>query len=153
MIRVGLDSNILIYFAGIVRRAEDEAKIAVVRKMIDRIGRAATLIAPAQALGEVFTVMRRTRISANDARTTVMEFVGAFGGVGSGPATLLAAADLAVDHKLQLWDALIVTAATEAGCSILLSEDMQHGFVTRGLTIVNPLAEGGHPRLAALLDA
>ena len=31
-------------------------------------------------------------------------------------------------------------------------EDMQHGFVTRGVAVVNPLAEPRHPELAALLD-
>jgi len=31
-------------------------------------------------------------------------------------------------------------------------EDMQHGFVTRGVAVVNPLAAPRHPELAALLD-
>jgi predicted nucleic acid-binding protein len=35
---------------------------------------------------------------------------------------------------------------------LLLSEDMQHGFVSRGMTVVNPFAEPTHPKLAALLD-
>jgi hypothetical protein len=34
---------------------------------------------------------------------------------------------------------LIVTAAAEAGCALLLSEDMPDGFLTRGLTVINPL--------------
>ena len=32
-----------------------------------------------------------------------------------------------------------------------MSEDMQHGFTIRGLTIINPLIEPVHPKLAALL--
>jgi hypothetical protein len=31
-------------------------------------------------------------------------------------------------------------------------EDMQHGFVTHGVAVVNPLAGPRHPELAALLD-
>jgi len=46
----------------------------------------------------------------------------------------MAAADLMVDHKLQYRDALIVTAAAEAGCTLLLSNDQPH------------------PKLKALLD-
>jgi predicted nucleic acid-binding protein len=38
------------------------------------------------------------------------------------------------------YDTLVVTAAIEAGCSTLLSEDMQDGRVVQGLTIVNPFA-------------
>lgn len=34
---------------------------------------------------------------------------------------------------------------------MLLSEDMQHGFVTRGLRVVNPLAEVVHPKLAGVI--
>ena len=41
--------------------------------------------------------------------------------------------------KLSLYHAMIVAAALEAGCDMLLSEDMQDGFVVDGrLTVVNP---------------
>jgi len=36
------------------------------------------------------------------------------------------------------YDTLVVTAAIESGCSILLSEDMQDGRIIQGLTIMNP---------------
>jgi predicted nucleic acid-binding protein len=52
-----------------------------------------------------------------------------------------AALDLARDHGLAFYDALIVAAAIEAGCDTLFSEDMQHGRVIAGLTIVNPFLE------------
>jgi predicted nucleic acid-binding protein len=51
----------------------------------------------------------------------------------------------------QFWDAMILSAAADAGCTLLLSEDMQNGFVARGVTVVNPLADAPHPRLAGLL--
>jgi hypothetical protein len=35
---------------------------------------------------------------------------------------MLAAADLATDHQLGLWDAVILSAASKAGCRLLLSE-------------------------------
>jgi len=38
------------------------------------------------------------------------------------------------------YDSLVVTGAIEAGCSALLSEDLQDGRVIQGLTIVNPFA-------------
>ncbi|MFT3967765.1 MAG: PIN domain-containing protein [Sphingobium sp.] len=152
MTRVALDSNILAYLAGVSRSAEDEAKITRIRDLIGRLGDAASLIAPAQTLGELFVVLCRAGASADDARAILLEFSEAFGTSASEMRTALAAADLVVDHKLQFWDALIVTAAAEAGCTLLLSEDMQNGFVTRGLTIVNPLGADTHPKLSALLD-
>ena len=152
MSRIALDSNILAYLAGVSRHPEDDAKITIVPDFIGRLGDVASLLAPAQALGELFIVLRRGGASAGEARAILLEFSGAFGTSASEARTVLAATDLVVDHKLQFWDALIVTAAAEAGCSLLLSEDMQHGFVTRGLTIINPLARPLHPKLAALLE-
>jgi predicted nucleic acid-binding protein len=151
MIRIALDSNILAYLAGVSRSAEDDGKIARVRALIGRLGDTASLIAPAQTLGELFVVLRRSGASAEEARAILLEFADAFGTAASETKTAIAAADLAVDHKLQFWDALIVTASAEAGCTLLLSEDMQHGFVTRGLTIVDPLRADVHPRLAAAM--
>ena len=153
MTRVALDSNILAYLAGVSRSADDEPKIVRVRELIGRLGNNASLIAPTQTLGELFVVLRRGGASPQEARAILLEFSEAFGTAASETRTALAAADLVVDHKLQFWDALIVTAAAEAGCTLLLSEDMQDGFVTRGLTIVDPLCEDTHPKLAALLAA
>jgi predicted nucleic acid-binding protein len=152
MTRVALDTNILAYLAGVSRSAADEDKIAQIRQVVARLSQAVSLIAPTQTLGELFVVLRRSGASAEDARTILLEFAQAFGTAASETRTVLAASDLVVDHKLQFWDSLIVTAAADAGCSVLLSEDMHNGFVTRGLTIVDPLRSDPHPRLASLLE-
>lgn len=50
-----------------------------------------------------------------------------------------AALALAARHGFAFYDALIVASALEAGCAMLLSEDMQDGQVVEGrLTIRNP---------------
>ena len=152
MTRVALDTNILAYLAGVSRDAHDDAKIDQVRELIGRLGDKVSLVAPAQTLGELFVVLRRSGASAEEARAILLEFSESLASSPSETRTALAAADLVVDHKLQFWDALIVTASAEAGCLLLLSEDMQHGFVTRGLTVINPLSEAVHPKLAALLE-
>ena len=46
--------------------------------------------------------------------------------------------ELANRHKLQIYDAFILAAAATAGCDTLYSEDMQNGFVWRGVEVVNP---------------
>jgi predicted nucleic acid-binding protein len=55
--------------------------------------------------------------------------------------------DLMLDHGLAVWDAIILATAAEAGCRVLLSEDMQDGFTWGGVTIVNPFASPPHPLL------
>jgi predicted nucleic acid-binding protein len=150
MTRVALDSNVLAYLAGVSRSAEDETKITKARSLIRRLADQVSLIAPAQAMGELFVVLRRSGAAADEARAILMEFAEAFGTSASEVDSILAGADLVVDHKLQFWDALILTATANAGCTMLLSEDMQSGFVTRGVTIINPFSTPLHPKLAAL---
>jgi predicted nucleic acid-binding protein len=150
MTRVALDSNILAYLAEVERVEADDAKIQGTKALLRSL-RNVSLVAPVQALGELFVVLRKSGASPADARLIVQRFAENFSCPASQRETALAAADLAVDHKLQYWDAMIVSAAVDAGCILLLSEDMQHGFVTRGLTIVNPLAEEPHPKLAAIM--
>jgi predicted nucleic acid-binding protein len=151
MMRVALDSNILAYFAQVKRVEADEAKIRRTKALL-RSFRNVSLVAPVQALGELFVVLRKSGASPIDARLIVQRFADGFATPASERATALAAADLVVDHKLQFWDAMIASAAADAGCTLLLSEDMHHGFVTRGLTIANPFADPVHPRLAALFS-
>lgn len=152
MTRIALDTNILVYLAGVGRTVADEEKVGRIRTILRSLASTATLVAPAQTLGELFVVLRRYALSPEEARAILIEFSGMFAASPSESRTALAAADLVVDHKMQFWDALILTAAIDAGCSVLLSEDMQHGFVTRGLTVVNPLASEMHPKLAVLID-
>ena len=56
--------------------------------------------------------------------------------------------------RLGYWDAMLVTAARDAGCSVLLSEDMQDGARHGALEIVNPFGGAGpSERLQALFSA
>jgi len=41
-------------------------------------------------------------------------------------------------HSVSWWDAVIVAAAQSMGCSILLTEDLQHGHVFGEVRVVNP---------------
>jgi predicted nucleic acid-binding protein len=51
---------------------------------------------------------------------------------------VLAAIDLHRLRQISFWDALVVRAAKEGGCSVLYSEDLQHGQSVDGVRIVNP---------------
>ena len=66
---------------------------------------------------------------------------------------LQAALDLHVDHQLRIWDALVLAVAAEHRCRILLSEDLQHGFTWRGVTVVNPFAAQPHPLFEQMLPS
>jgi len=46
----------------------------------------------------------------------------------------------------------MISVASETGCRLLLSEDLQDGFTWRGVTIANPFAAQQHPLLGSLLN-
>lgn len=52
--------------------------------------------------------------------------------------THLRALGISKRYGFSIWDGLIVATAAEARCSVLLSEDMQHGQVIDGVRIENP---------------
>lgn len=51
---------------------------------------------------------------------------------------ILASIDLHRLHGLSFWDALVVRAAKQAGCGVLLTEDLQDGREIDGVRIVDP---------------
>ncbi len=54
--------------------------------------------------------------------------------------TSLRAIDIKRQYRYSFWDSLIIASALENNCTLLYSEDMQHGQVSDGtLTIHNPL--------------
>jgi len=48
------------------------------------------------------------------------------------------ALDLVERYRFSVYDSLIVAAAIRAGCTVLHTEDLQHGQRINGLTITNP---------------
>ncbi|MBN9463255.1 MAG: PIN domain-containing protein [Burkholderiales bacterium] len=55
-------------------------------------------------------------------------------------ATMARARAIQARHRLAWWDALVVAAAHEQGCAVLLTEDLQDGALIDGVRIRNPFA-------------
>lgn len=145
--RVALDTNVLAYAEGINGAGHRD----VVLNLIQKLPQEATVI-PVQVLGELFNVLVRKAGKSRDvARTALLSWRDTFPVVETSPDVLLTAADLAVDHQFGIWDAVILSAASHAGCRLLISEDLQEGFTWAGVTIVNPFALPRHALLDALL--
>jgi predicted nucleic acid-binding protein len=83
------------------------------------------------------TVTRKLQVDARVARRKV-ELLAEFDVATPDVADILAAIDLHRLHGLSFWDALILRAAKQAGCSIVFSEDMQDTREIDGVRIVNP---------------
>jgi len=102
-------------------------------------------------LGEFFNVLRRkTRRDPAAAGLIVRAWQDMFAVMPTTEMVLSRGMDVAIAHGLAIWDAVILAAASEAGCRLLLSEDMHDGFTWGGVTIVNPFAPSPHKLLEEL---
>lgn len=144
---VAIDTNVLAYAEGL----NDASKKAAALAVLEALPPESTFL-PVQVLGELFTVLvRKARRSHADAAEAVLSWGDAFPSIESSGNVLLAALSLAHVHGLSAWDALVLSAAADARCRLLLSEDLQEGFMWQGVTVVNPFRADLHPLLAALL--
>ena len=144
--RVALDTNVLAYAEGVNGIATKKTVLELLDKIPQNL-----VVLPVQALGELFHLLvRKAGRSPAEARQAILGWRNAYALVETSPDVLLAALDLTV-RQFSIWDAVILCAAAEADCHLLLSEDMQDGFVWRGVTVVNPFAKPKHPQLEALL--
>jgi predicted nucleic acid-binding protein len=128
------DTNILIY-------ADDDdtpAKQRLASDLIAEHRRLGTGVVSVQVLQEYFvTITRKLGDDPRIARRKV-ELLAEFDVVVTNVVDILAAIDIHLVHGFSFWDALIVRCAKQAGCSVLLTEDMQDAREIDGVRIVNP---------------
>jgi predicted nucleic acid-binding protein len=141
LIRIALDSNILVYAAGIDRAAADAEKIKTIQGMIPRLARLTDTLISTQAMGETYNIALKAKMERAAAKQASLLLCRVFPTSAPSFNDFTTAIDLAAEHKLQIWDSLILAHAAASACDYLLSEDMQDGFVWRGLTILNPLTD------------
>ncbi len=126
--------------------ADDQASPAKQRRALELLAehrRQSTGVVSLQVLQEYFvTVTRKLNVDARVGRRKV-ELLSEFDVAMPDVADILEAIGLHRLHGINFWDALIVRSAKQAGCSILLSEDMQGQGEIDGIQIVNPFSALG----------
>ena len=129
-----VDTNVLVYLFD----SDSPHKQALARRLLD--AEADNVVLSTQVLGEFYVTV--TRKLANPlvpalARQAVDELC-AFQVQPLHAELVRAAAGRSGSSKLSYWDALIVETAINAGATVLLTEDLQHGQVFDHPRIVNP---------------
>ncbi|HVK88692.1 MAG TPA: PIN domain-containing protein [Kofleriaceae bacterium] len=137
--RVFIDTNVLVY-------ADDPSGGVKRDRAIDVLSALVTderAVLSTQVLQEYFVVAtRKVGLAPEQARRRV-EVLSKLDVVVVRPELIVAAIDLHRLHSISFWDALVVRAASVAGCACILSEDLNGGQSIDGVTIVNPFAPGG----------
>lgn len=145
--RIALDTNVLVYFddeADVVRRA-------AVRQVVARLP-ADSVVIPAQVMAEFARVLlHKQGYSPSEVQSLLTRWSKAYEVVETSLGIIASAVDLNSEYPISFWDAVVLSSATSANCQILLTEDMDHGWMWSGVTIVNPFEEPMHPLLEQAL--
>lgn len=148
--RFTLDTNILIY--SVDSQAGWQQHVAA--QIIERAALADCWLT-LQSLSEFYAASTRKRLAApKQAAEVVNVWLDMFPILPASETAVRRAVALASIGRASYWDGLLVATAAEAGCTVLLTEDMTDGDTLQGVRILNPFADGGlAPAAHALLAA
>ena len=137
MTLVFVDTKVLI-------SAEDGAEADKQHRALDwieRLWRARSGRLSTQVLNEFYVNVTRKLKPAmpqGDARARVRRYAAGWNPWQIDHATVETAWAMEARHGLQYWDCLVLAAAQHSGCTLVLSEDMQHEGLYGAVQVINP---------------
>lgn len=139
-----IDTNVLVY----ADSADAADKQGVATTLIADHLRAGTGVISTQVLHEfVDAAIRKLALPLDLVRARVRLY-SRFETVNASSAAVLDALDLHALHQVSIWDALMLQAARQSGCVVVLTEDLQAGASIAGVRIVNPFEDALPPPVA-----
>ena len=131
-----VDTNVLVY----ARDASEPAKQPAAERWLRLLWATRAGRVSSQVLNEYYSVVTeklRPGLGRDEARADVRNLM-AWAPLPTDGAVVEGAWTVQDRYRLSWWDSLIVSAAQVAGCAWLLTEDIQHGQVLDGVTVVDP---------------
>lgn len=132
--KIFIDTNILVYALD-EHNMEKQQKCRRLLKSItqDNLGVIST-----QVLQEFYVVAtKKLKVAPLAAKDIITSFE-RFEIIVTTPQLIKDAIDVSIINMISFWDALIVTSAEYAKCGMVLTEDLNHGQIFRGVKIKNP---------------
>ena len=131
-----IDTNVLVYRYD----SRDPVKQLRAQELVKSGIENQTAVVSAQVLGEFFTTVTRKiqiPLSTEEAQAAV-DLISTLKVVALDLALVRRAISTQIRYGISYWDALIVAAAESAGCTRILSEDLNPGQAYNGVVVVNP---------------
>lgn len=135
--RVFLDTNIFVYSFDLRDLRKRDLALDLIHKTSD----ASTARISYQVVQEFVNVATKkfsNPLKSSDARMYVESIMSPMWHVNSSLGLAIKALGIQERWSYSFYDSMIIASAIEAGCSILYSEDLQHGQTIEGLRIINP---------------
>lgn len=131
--KVFLDSNVILYSYS--KTELDKNQIAN-----DLIFSLNEILISTQVINEVTNILyKKFKLDTISIEDAILEIHNNLNVVNFSFTTQIKALKIKEKYKLQYYDCLIIATALENGCTILYSEDMQHGqIIENQLKIINP---------------
>lgn len=131
-----IDTNVLVYAEASDEPVKQSAALALLKQLYD--GNWGVL--STQVLQEYCHVaLKKLKLPAQHIRAQ-LDLYEQFEIVQVTPTLIRAGLDLHQTRSVGFYDALIVSSAQVAGCSVLFSEDLNAGKTMAGVRIINPFA-------------
>jgi predicted nucleic acid-binding protein len=132
-----LDANVLVYTVD----ASNSIKQQRAQEVVSTLGRSGKGCLSVQVLGEFYRASTQRipeKLPRPLAARVVQAWLDTWLTLPTTVAVLRAAAPIASEHQLQIWDAVICATATLNDIPYILSEDMQNRQLIDGVQILNP---------------
>lgn len=130
------DTNVLVYLFD----SGSPDKQMRAREILQRTAKDGNAVLSTQVLEEFFVTITRKLAVPVDEKTAeqAVRELSILPVVTTDLPMILGAVSRSRRMHISFWDSLIMEAALASGASILLSEDLQHGFTFDGVQIENP---------------
>ncbi len=136
--KVFFDSNILVY----AYDKNEPEKGAIAKQLIREHGTDGNLVLSTQVMQEFYVTVTKIgkHMLPKEEAADIVNDLAEFPLIQVTKEIIMRAMKRHQTRGFSFWDSLIVEAALQAGCSTLLSEDMQDGFVIDAMQIHNPFS-------------
>lgn len=134
--RVFVDTNVLVYS----RDTTEPDKHAIATQLMRRLWRDRTGVISTQVCNEYYVTVTRKLVPGlpADIAWDDVDALFAWDPVPVDTACMRVARHVELRYHLAWWDSLIIAAASQSGCTAILSEDLSAGPEYLGMRVENP---------------
>lgn len=135
---VFVDTNVLVYRED----SSDPAKQSRAASWIGHLAHRRSARISIQVLQELYATLTRkvTPVFEADEARSIVRDLAVWQPVAINMPIMERAWQLQERHRMSWWDALILGAAQASNCTVLLTEDLQHGQMIDRVRIIDPFA-------------
>ena len=132
--KVFIDTNFLIYLFS----EDDQIKKVHCTQLIDSLRDKVVLVWSTQVMQEFYRVMTVKHHIPPQVVKDILQLFDDFELVINNKETINTAIDIQTVNKISFWDSLVISAASQAKCTTILTEDLNSGQLIQGVYLQDP---------------